>query len=65
MSEKCKSKLITYFIIWKAWLVLEVTFSCMYLFLQYNNTADGVYKVFNGKDDISKVAIIDTYKGKK
>lgn len=32
---------------------------------QYNNTSDGVYKVFNGKDDISKVAIIDTYKGKK
>uniref|UniRef100_A0A8C6CIV1 Platelet glycoprotein 4 n=1 Tax=Moschus moschiferus TaxID=68415 RepID=A0A8C6CIV1_MOSMO len=37
----------------------------LYVFLQYNNTADGVYKVFNGKDDISKVAIIDTYKGKK
>lgn len=65
MSEKCKIELITYFIIWKAWLVLEVIFSCLYLFLQYNNTADGVYKVFNGKDDISKVAIIDTYKGKK
>lgn len=35
------------------------------LFYPYNNTADGVYKVFSGKDDISKVAIIDTYKGKK
>uniref|UniRef100_A0A2K6SF58 Platelet glycoprotein 4 n=1 Tax=Saimiri boliviensis boliviensis TaxID=39432 RepID=A0A2K6SF58_SAIBB len=35
------------------------------LFYPYNNTADGVYKVFNGKDDISKVAIIDTYKGKR
>ncbi|KAM9650958.1 platelet glycoprotein 4 isoform 1-T4 [Trichechus inunguis] len=35
------------------------------VFFPYNNTADGVYKVFNGKDDISKVAIIDTYKGKK
>lgn len=35
------------------------------LFYPYNNTADGVYKVFNGKDDISKVAIIDSYKGKK
>uniref|UniRef100_A0A2K5RN53 Platelet glycoprotein 4 n=1 Tax=Cebus imitator TaxID=2715852 RepID=A0A2K5RN53_CEBIM len=34
-------------------------------FPYYNNTADGVYKVFNGKDDISKVAIIDTYKGKR
>ncbi|XP_004676950.1 PREDICTED: platelet glycoprotein 4 [Condylura cristata] len=35
------------------------------LFYPYNDTADGVYKVFNGKDNISKVAIIDTYKGKK
>ncbi|KAM9077356.1 platelet glycoprotein 4 isoform 2-T9 [Megaptera novaeangliae] len=35
------------------------------VFYPYHNTADGVYKVFNGKDDISKVAIIDTYKGKK
>ena len=37
----------------------------LFLILQYNNTADGIYKVFNGKDDISKVAIIDTYKGRK
>ncbi|XP_057360432.1 platelet glycoprotein 4 [Manis pentadactyla] len=35
------------------------------LFFPYNDTADGYYKVFSGKDDISKVAIIDTYKGKK
>uniref|UniRef100_A0A8B9Y3N1 Platelet glycoprotein 4 n=1 Tax=Bos mutus grunniens TaxID=30521 RepID=A0A8B9Y3N1_BOSMU len=35
------------------------------VFYPYNNTADGIYKVFNGKDDISKVAIIDTYKGRK
>uniref|UniRef100_A0A2I3HP34 Platelet glycoprotein 4 n=1 Tax=Nomascus leucogenys TaxID=61853 RepID=A0A2I3HP34_NOMLE len=35
------------------------------LFYPYNNTADGVYKVFNGKDNINKVAIIDTYKGKR
>ncbi|OWK06378.1 CD36 [Cervus elaphus hippelaphus] len=35
------------------------------VFYPYNNTADGVYKVFSGKDDISKVARIDTYKGKK
>ncbi|KAB1275903.1 Platelet glycoprotein 4 [Camelus dromedarius] len=35
------------------------------VFFPYNNTADGVYKVFTGKDNISKVAIIDTYKGKK
>uniref|UniRef100_A0A8C6CGE5 Platelet glycoprotein 4 n=1 Tax=Moschus moschiferus TaxID=68415 RepID=A0A8C6CGE5_MOSMO len=41
------------------------TFTILNLAVAYNNTADGVYKVFNGKDDISKVAIIDTYKGKK
>lgn len=35
------------------------------VFYPYNNTVDGVYKVFNGKDNISKVAIIDTYKGKR
>uniref|UniRef100_A0A8C6CGE4 Platelet glycoprotein 4 n=1 Tax=Moschus moschiferus TaxID=68415 RepID=A0A8C6CGE4_MOSMO len=41
------------------------TFTILNLAVAYNNTADGIYKVFNGKDDISKVAIIDTYKGKK
>uniref|UniRef100_A0A8D0X313 Platelet glycoprotein 4 n=1 Tax=Sus scrofa TaxID=9823 RepID=A0A8D0X313_PIG len=41
------------------------TFTVLNLAVAYNNTSDGVYKVFNGKDDISKVAIIDTYKGKK
>ncbi|KAF6085517.1 CD36 molecule [Phyllostomus discolor] len=35
------------------------------VFVPYNDTADGVYTIFNGKDDISKVAIIDTYKGNK
>lgn len=35
------------------------------VFVPYNNTVDGVYTVFSGKDDVSKVAIIDTYKGKK
>lgn len=35
------------------------------VFYPYNDTVDGVYKVFNGKDNISKVAIIDTYKGKR
>lgn len=35
------------------------------LFYPYNNTVDGVYKVNSGKDDISKVAIIEKYKGKK
>uniref|UniRef100_A0A8C5W125 Platelet glycoprotein 4 n=1 Tax=Microcebus murinus TaxID=30608 RepID=A0A8C5W125_MICMU len=41
------------------------TFTVLNLAVAYNNTADGVYKVFNGKDNISNVAIIDTYKGKK
>nr|KAF6418038.1 CD36 molecule [Rousettus aegyptiacus] len=41
------------------------TFTVLNLAVAYNNTADGVYTVFNGKDDVSKVAIIDTYKGKK
>ncbi|XP_006834411.1 PREDICTED: platelet glycoprotein 4-like isoform X3 [Chrysochloris asiatica] len=40
-------------------------FTVLNLAVVYNNTADGVYKVFNGKDNISNVAIIDTYKGKK
>uniref|UniRef100_A0A2I3LJ96 Platelet glycoprotein 4 n=5 Tax=Cercopithecinae TaxID=9528 RepID=A0A2I3LJ96_PAPAN len=40
-------------------------FTVLNLAVAYNNTADGVYKVFNGKDSISKVAIIDTYKGKR
>lgn len=35
------------------------------VFVPYNDTADGLYTVFNGKDDISKVALIDTYKGEK
>ncbi|XP_041489672.1 platelet glycoprotein 4 [Microtus oregoni] len=35
------------------------------VFYPYNDTVDGVYKVFNGKDNISKVAIIDSYKGER
>lgn len=35
------------------------------VFYPYNDTVDGVYKVFNGKDNISNVAIIDSYKGKR
>ncbi|CAO2617186.1 Platelet glycoprotein 4 [Lemmus lemmus] len=35
------------------------------VFYPYNDTADGVYKVFNGKDNINKVAIIESYKGKR
>nr|KAF6469104.1 CD36 molecule [Molossus molossus] len=41
------------------------TFTVLNLAVAYNNTVDGVYKVFSGKDDVTKVAIIDTYKGKK
>uniref|UniRef100_A0A4X2L726 Platelet glycoprotein 4 n=1 Tax=Vombatus ursinus TaxID=29139 RepID=A0A4X2L726_VOMUR len=41
------------------------SFTVLNLAVAYNNTADGFYRVFNGKDDISKVAIIDTYKDKK
>lgn len=37
----------------------------LYISFQYNNTVDGVYKVFSGKDNINQVAIIDTYKGQK
>lgn len=35
------------------------------VFYPYNDTVDGVYKVYNGKDNISKVAIIESYKGKR
>ncbi|XP_003469862.1 platelet glycoprotein 4 [Cavia porcellus] len=34
------------------------------VFYPYNNTADGVYKVFTGKYNISKVGIIEKYKDK-
>lgn len=32
---------------------------------QYNGTYDGYYTVYNGKDDISKVGIIDMWRGKR
>ncbi|XP_053321452.1 platelet glycoprotein 4 [Spea bombifrons] len=35
------------------------------VFYPYNNTADGPYTVYNGKDDIKKVAIIDRYRGER
>lgn len=35
------------------------------LFSPYNDTYDGYYNVFNGKDDISKVGIIDRWRGEK
>uniref|UniRef100_A0A8C0RGZ6 Platelet glycoprotein 4 n=2 Tax=Canis lupus familiaris TaxID=9615 RepID=A0A8C0RGZ6_CANLF len=41
------------------------TMTVLNLAVAYNNTVDGVYSVFSGKDNVSQVAIIDTYKGKK
>ncbi|KAM6895747.1 platelet glycoprotein 4 [Xenentodon cancila] len=35
------------------------------LFSFYNDTYDGYYNVFTGKDDISKVGIIDNWRGNK
>ncbi|XP_008286233.1 platelet glycoprotein 4 [Stegastes partitus] len=35
------------------------------LFSPYNGTYDGTFNVFTGKDDISKVGIIDRWKGEK
>ncbi|XP_032657987.1 platelet glycoprotein 4 [Chelonoidis abingdonii] len=34
------------------------------VFYPYNGTSDGLYRVFNGKDDIRKTAIIQSYKNK-
>ncbi|XP_040005030.1 platelet glycoprotein 4 [Xiphias gladius] len=33
------------------------------LFVHYNSTYDGFYTVFNGKEDISKVGVIDRWRG--
>uniref|UniRef100_A0A8C3YUJ6 Platelet glycoprotein 4 n=1 Tax=Catagonus wagneri TaxID=51154 RepID=A0A8C3YUJ6_9CETA len=41
------------------------TFTVLNLAVAHHNTSDGVYKIFSGKDNVSKVAIIDSYKGKK
>ncbi|XP_019134007.2 platelet glycoprotein 4 [Larimichthys crocea] len=35
------------------------------LFPNYNESFDGPYNVFNGKDDISKVGVIDRWRGEK
>ncbi|KAM4615666.1 platelet glycoprotein 4 [Polymixia lowei] len=35
------------------------------LFVPYNGTYDGYYNVYTGKDDISKVATIDRWKGER
>uniref|UniRef100_A0A672G0K8 Platelet glycoprotein 4 n=1 Tax=Salarias fasciatus TaxID=181472 RepID=A0A672G0K8_SALFA len=39
--------------------------STLGLFAPYNGTFDGPYNVFTGKDDISKVGIIDRWKGER
>ncbi|XP_006026688.1 platelet glycoprotein 4 [Alligator sinensis] len=39
--------------------------STLGVFYPYNGTSDGSYRVYNGKDDISKTAIIDSYKNKR
>uniref|UniRef100_A0A672GN56 Platelet glycoprotein 4 n=1 Tax=Salarias fasciatus TaxID=181472 RepID=A0A672GN56_SALFA len=39
--------------------------STLGLFAPYNGTFDGPYNVFTGKDDISKVGIIDRWKGEQ
>ncbi|XP_003972763.2 platelet glycoprotein 4 [Takifugu rubripes] len=35
------------------------------LFVSYNGSTDGIYTVFTGKDDISKVGLIDSWREKK
>ncbi|XP_037551834.1 platelet glycoprotein 4 [Nematolebias whitei] len=35
------------------------------LFLDYNNTFDGIYTIYTGKGDVSKVGMIDSWKGSK
>ncbi|NXL90519.1 CD36 protein, partial [Alectura lathami] len=35
------------------------------VFYPYNGTSDGLYKVYTGKEDISKTAIIESYKNKR
>lgn len=33
--------------------------------LQYNGTSDGPYNVYTGEEDITKTAIIESYKNKR
>lgn len=40
-------------------------FNRFVVLLQYNGTADGIYSVFTGKDDISKVGLIHSWRGKR
>lgn len=46
----------------KTWQYFCYPFLCL---LQYNGTSDGLYRVYTGKEDISKTAIIESYKNKR
>lgn len=50
---------------WNVWTKNTQTVIVCSCVLQYNGTSDGSYRVYNGKDDISKTAIIDSYKNKR
>ncbi|XP_010185568.1 PREDICTED: platelet glycoprotein 4 isoform X2 [Mesitornis unicolor] len=41
------------------------TVTCLNLAVVYNETLDGLYKVYTGKEDIKKTAIIESYKNKR
>ncbi|XP_009461189.1 PREDICTED: platelet glycoprotein 4 isoform X3 [Nipponia nippon] len=41
------------------------TITCLNLAVVYNGTFDGPYKVYTGKEDIKKTAIIESYKNKR
>ncbi|XP_009975826.1 PREDICTED: platelet glycoprotein 4 isoform X3 [Tauraco erythrolophus] len=41
------------------------TITCLNLAVVYNGTLDGLYKVYTGKEDIKKTAIIESYKNKR
>ncbi|KAE8616413.1 hypothetical protein XENTR_v10008799 [Xenopus tropicalis] len=43
----------------------EDTHTVLNVAVAYNGTLDGPYNVYNGKDDISKVAVIERYKGER
>lgn len=45
--------------------VLLTVFSFFLCLLQYNGTFDGLYRVYTGKEDIRKTAIIESYKNKR
>lgn len=47
-----------------SWVSTSNCYSFLCL-LQYNGTYDGLYRVYTGKEDISKTAIIESYKNKR